>query len=130
MVTSKPEWLTRLQEDAIQISTSAARQHWPGPTATSPPYFNYRLEHVRQVERDAIRLLAELGGDRDIVLASVWIHDRFQPQFTGPDHAVYAAEWAGENLNSYGFPSHKVEMVFYAVAHHSDPPGSIPAEAK
>lgn len=130
MSADTSEWLTRLREEMVEISTSAAREFWPGPTAASPPYFNYRLEHIRQVERNAKRLLAQLGGDSDVVLASVWIHDRFQTQFTDSNHAARAAEWSGENLSSYRFPADKVEMVCFTVAHHSDVPGSIPPEAK
>ena len=130
MTAEIPDWLTRLRDEMVAISSIAAHKLWPGPTADSPPYFNYRLEHIRQVERCARYLLAQLGGDEDIVLASVWVHDRFQAQFTGSDHAAYAAEWAEENLSGFGFPADKIEKVCFAVAHHSDPPGSIPDEAK
>jgi len=125
-----PAWLSRLRNDVLRITTEAAREHWPGPMADSPPYYNYRLEHVQQVEREALRLGAEVGGDPDIILASVWIHDRFQPQYDGPDHAARAAEWAEEHLAALGFPRSKVGDVCFAVANHSNPPHTIPAEAK
>jgi len=124
------DWLSGVREDMTVLSASAAREFWPGPAPSDPPYFNYRLEHVRQVERNAVWLLDEVGGDEDIVLASVWIHDRFQPQFDGKDHAARAAAWAGDNLAGLGFPAHKVAGVCLAVAHHSDDPGAIPGEAK
>jgi HD superfamily phosphodiesterase len=71
---------------------------------------NYRLEHIRQVERHALRLFAQPGGDPEIWLAPVWIHDRCQPQFSSQDHAAQAAGWASENLASYGFPDEKQEI--------------------
>jgi len=124
-----PDWLSRLRQDMTDLSTETACRLWPGPAPGSPPYFNYRLEHVRQVERNATRLLGEVGGDEDVVLAAVWLHDRFQPQFEGADHAARAAAWAGENLSALGFPAQKLAAVCHAVAHHSDDPGVISPEA-
>ena len=126
METSAPEWLSSLRKGMELITEEAAREHWPGPGVDEAPYYNYRLEHVRQVERDALRLLREVGGDRDVVLAAVWIHDRFQPQFSGPEHAARGARWADQRLASTGFPQDKVEQVVYAVAHHSDEPRTLP----
>lgn len=126
---AEPGWLARLRQDMTDLSTEAARRLWPGPVPGGPPYFNYRLEHVRQVERNATRLLGEVGGDEDVVLAAVWIHDRFQPQFEGADHPARAAAWAEESLSGRGFPAGKVAAVCHALAHHSDDPGVIPPEA-
>jgi HD superfamily phosphodiesterase len=74
----------------------------------------------RQVARDATRLLAEMGGDEDTVLASVWIHDRFQPQYHGTDHAAKAAEWARQNLAALGFPGEKVDVdqFYFDISRH------------
>jgi len=119
-------WLPRLREDIRQLTNQAARQHWSGPDGNAVPYYNYRYEHFCQVEREALHLLGAEGGDAEIVLAAVWVHDRFQPQYAGPpDHATPAAEWAGENLASFGFPAAKVPAVCFAVANHSRPPGAL-----
>lgn len=129
MNKNESDWLKTLRADMASITAEAARHLWPSPDKGCPAFFNYRLEHVRQVEREALALLALVGGDRDIVLASVWLHDRFQPAFFGPDHGKQAARWAEENLAELGFPAEKVESVCFAVASHSDPPGSIPPGA-
>lgn len=121
------DWLTRLRDDLIAITTTAAREHWAGPTPDAVPYFNYRLEHVRQVERDAIRLLEVVGGDEEVVLAAVWLHDRFKPQYGGDHHAARAAEWVSEHLATYDFPTEKIARVHYAVLNHSSEPGILPA---
>jgi len=130
MGKTAPEWLSSLRKDMELISQQAAREHWPGPGVDRAPYYNYRIEHVRQVERDALRLLDEVGGDRDVVLASVWIHDRFQPQFSGPDHSALGAQWARQHLGSTGFPHHKVDQVSFSVAMHSNEPRTVPPTAK
>jgi predicted metal-dependent HD superfamily phosphohydrolase len=130
MGKTTPRWLASLRDDLELITREAARAHWPGPTVDSPPFYNYRLEHVRQVERDALRLMDEVGGDRDVVLAAVWIHDRFQPQYSGPDHAARAADWARQHLGSMGFPQQSVESVCFAVGVHSSAPHAIPPGEK
>jgi HD superfamily phosphodiesterase len=121
-----PDWLTQLQTDLLMISKGAARIHWPGISPESDPYYNYRFEHVKQVERDVHRLKAVVGGDTEILLASVWIHDRFQPQYEGNQHALRAAEWVQKHLASLGFPENKVDEVEYVVANHSNEPNKIP----
>lgn len=123
------DWLARLRSDLIAITTDAAREIWRGVPADAPPYFNYRLEHVYQVERDALRLLDLVGGDREVVLAAVWLHDRFQPQYSRDHHAARAGEWAREHLAAYGFPPEKIARVVFAVANHSNAPGALPDDA-
>ena len=120
------EGLDGLRSDLLAITTSAAQQLWPGPGGK--PWFNYRWEHVLQVERDALRLLQEVGGDTDVVLASVWIHDRFQPAFAGDEHGPRAAEWALAHLADLGFPAGSVERVAACVRNHSGPPHALAAD--
>ena len=127
MKPDQPEWLTTIQNDVALITTQEAQKHWPGPSGA--PYYNYRLEHIQQVEREARRLLKTVQADQEIVLAAVWLHDRFQPQYNDDDHATRGAEWARANLAALGFPVHKVTRVIYAVANHSNAPGTIPMSA-
>jgi hypothetical protein len=128
--TSETDWLEDLRHDLVCITGEAAKAFWPSPENGGPAFFNYRLEHIKQVERDAERLLSVVGGDRDIVLASVWLHDRFQPVFQGPpEHGVVAAEWAADHLADGGFPAKKVAAVCSAIANHSSAPGTIPPHA-
>ncbi|MAT42303.1 MAG: hypothetical protein CL609_08185 [Anaerolineaceae bacterium] len=123
-----PEWLLRLRNELSKISGEVAVQIWP--STNGKPYFNYRLEHVRQVERDARWLLNLVGGDEDVVLAAVWLHDRFQPQLESPeDHAGLAAGWAAGYLPEIGFPEEKINQVVYAVEMHSSPVQSLPEDA-
>ncbi len=119
-------WLDTLKKQLEDITFDAAKEYWPAPNEGDKPFFNYRLEHVRQVERDALKILDFVSADRDIVLASVWLHDRFQPQFKGDDHGRLAAEWAFQNLAKLGFPEEKVAEVCYAVSVHSGRSVRIP----
>jgi hypothetical protein len=123
---SAPGWLNSLRTELATVTCEAAKKMWPGADPDRPAFFNYRLEHVRQVEREALALLDAVGGDREIVLASVWLHDWFQPLFDGPDaHGKMAAGWAQVHLAARGFPVAKVEAVCFAVANHSNPPHTI-----
>lgn len=129
MKPDQPAWLVTLQNDLALITAQAAQRHWPGPTPRSGPYFNYRLEHVQQVEREALHLLPKTPADRLTVLAIVWIHERYKPQYEGDDHPAQAAAWTRDNLAGLGFPAERVETVAYAVEHHADPPGTLPESA-
>ena len=129
MSNPDPDWLDSLRRDLEAITKETSEQLWPSPADGAPAWFNYRVEHVRQVQRDALALLEGVGGDRDVVLASVWLHDRFQPAFNVPGHGEMAAQWAEEHLADRGFPAEKVDAVSHAVAHHYAPAGSLPADA-
>jgi HD superfamily phosphodiesterase len=86
MIIITQSWLEILRKQLEDITFKAAEEFWPPPTMGGKPFYNYRLEHVRQVERDVLRILDTVEADSDIVLASVWLHDRFQPQFRGEEH--------------------------------------------
>ncbi len=122
------QWLLELKGYIIRSTTEAARGFWPSPNQMGSPFFNFRLEHIRQVERDALHIMKSERGDEEIILASVWIHDRFQPQFEGAQHADKAARWTRDNLALLGFPAHKVEDVALAVKHHTRRSMDIPQE--
>lgn len=113
MNKNESDWLELLRADLASITAEAARHLWPNPDKDCPPFFNYRLEHVRQVEREALALLNLVGGDWEVVLASVWLHDRFQPAFVGSDYGEQAATWAAEHLAGLGFPGESPADYFY-----------------
>ncbi len=125
----QPAWLTRLQNDMALLTNEDAQKHWGRAERNGAPYYNARLEHIQQVERDALRLAQEISVDQDILLAAIWIHDRYRPQYEGDQHAEKSANWAREHLAELGFPAEKVEAVAIAILHHADPPGTIPEGA-
>jgi|GEM_PF-991047 len=114
----KTNWLDTIKSEIIEITETAAYEYWKPITGYTKPYFNHRLEHVKQVEIEALRLMETYGGDEDIILAAVWLHDRYKPQFEGVNHGAKAADWIAENLAATGFPADKVAAVEYAVRNH------------
>ena len=113
-------WLQQLKSDTLNITKAAAYDCFPPIGSQTEPYYNYRYEHIKQVEIESLKLLEVYkNADKDIVLASVWIHDRYKPQFDGADHGNKAADWVLENLESTGFPKEKVKAVAYAVRSHA-----------
>ena len=118
-------WLLELRNDLLSITTAAARELWPSHNPAIP-CFNYRYEHVKQVEREALRLRQQAGGDAEVLLAAVWLHDRFQPAFRGDNHGLRAAAWARDSLPRLGFSSGKTRLVCDCVDRHSSPFGELP----
>jgi hypothetical protein len=110
-------WLDILKADMTKISNAEAIKYWRSVADNHIPYFDYRLEHVKQVERDAMTLHNIIGGDKEIILASVWIHDRFK--FEPGNHCEKGSEWAVENLEKIKFPREKINDVSYCVKVHS-----------
>lgn len=130
MATEEQSWLIPLKDFIFSSTTAAAVEFWPPRGGEDLPYYNFRLEHTLQVERDALRIARVEHGDMDVVLAAVWIHDRFQPQFGGRQHAQLGARWALEHLASLGFPAYKVPQVSQAVSLHSRHTMDIPEECR
>lgn len=110
-------WLDVLKDDMQKNSREEAMKCWPPFQECTLPYFDLRFEHVKHVEKNALKLFDKYGGDKDIILASVWIHDR--TKFEPGNHAKTAASWALNNLYNTGFPENKVNDVVYAISVHS-----------
>ena len=78
-----PDWLYSSRKDMELITEDAAREHWPGPGVDDAPYYNYRLEHVRQIESDALLLEESPGGTNYVSgarSAREAVDDRAEPQ--------------------------------------------------
>lgn len=127
--TERP-WLNTLRNYIADVTAEHAEEYWPPLHENSQPYYNYRLEHILQVERDALHIHAIERGDLDIVLAAVWAHDRFQPQFSGERHAERAAEWARDYLKFIRFPDHKIQDVCHAILMHNRVDMDIPEKMR
>jgi hypothetical protein len=126
MKPDRPEWLIGLQNDLALLTADESQKHWPDPANQGSPYYNYRLEQIQQVERDALRLAETIPADADILLAGVWIYDRCGGQQPDDPQADCAADWARQHLAEYGFPAAQVEAAALTVAGQNAPPGELP----
>ena len=125
-----PDWLGSLKNWIYDVTDHSATEFWPSPVSGERPFFNYRLEQIKQVERDAMKIGTSESCDLEVILASVWIHDLFQGQFDGHDHARLASRWAQDNLARTGFPAYKVSAVAQCVALHHMHSLDIPAKMR
>jgi len=119
-------WLNTLRNYIADVTAEVAEEYWPHLHEGAMPYYNYRLEHILQVERDALCIHAIERGDLDVVLAAVWAHDRFQPQFHGEKHAERGAQWARDYLKFIRFPDSKIHDVCQAILMHNRSEMDIP----
>ena len=110
-------WLEILKDEMQKITQKEALEYYPPLQDCTLPYFDFRFEHVKHVQKNAIKLFDIYGGDLDIILAAVWVHDR--TKFEPGNHAKTAASWAVTNLYQTGFPENKINDVVYAVSVHS-----------
>jgi hypothetical protein len=110
-------WLEIIKDEMKKSTMENAMECWPPFQGRTEPYFNFRFEHAKHVEKIALQLFAEYGGDEEIIRASAWIHDI--AKFKEGSHAENAGEWASQNLLRTGFPAHKIKDVVYAVSNHA-----------
>ena len=85
------------------------------------PVFNYRLEHVKAVVKLAVKLAEELDADRDVVLASAWLHDiakQATAKKSDRPHELEGARLAREILAATDFPPEKIDAVCVAISKH------------
>lgn len=78
--------------------------------------FNYRWEHVKTVVTLAVKLAEQTGADKDIILASAWLHDVRKD--TKNLHPQEGAKFAREFLPQTNFPPEKIERVAQAIENH------------
>ncbi len=119
-------WLNTLRSHISGVTDDKAAEYWPPFREDLPPYYNYRLEHIKLVECDALHIHTIERGDLDVLLAAVWAHDRFQPQFNGEQHSDRGAQWARDYLKFIRFPDSKIQDVCMAIKWHGHVEMDIP----
>ncbi|QYZ68661.1 HD domain-containing protein [Neotabrizicola shimadae] len=99
------------------------------PHAASPGDGSHDLSHILRVWANVRQLMAEEGGDEEILLAATLLHDCVAVEKTSPlrsQASRLAAERAGELLASLGWPAPRVAAVAHAIAAHSFSAGIAP----
>ena len=99
------------------------------PHAASPGDGSHDLSHILRVWANVRQLMAEEGGDEEILLAATLLHDCVAVEKTSPlrsQASRLAAERAGELLAGHGWPVPRVGAVAHAIAAHSFSAGIAP----
>jgi len=74
--------------------------------------------HFAPVARFAGELADELGGDKEIILVSAWLHDIGSIIQGREDHHITGARIAEEKLKELGYPVDKIELVKRCILNH------------
>lgn len=87
------------------------------------------LSHLIRVWRNVRAIMAEEGGDADILLAATLLHDAVAVPKDSPDRAAAstrAAKRASTTLHALGWATSRVDPVAHAIAAHSFSAGITP----
>lgn len=104
-------------------------------TAQLLPYLNagndgaHDLAHLLRVWRNAFAIAVAEGGDREVLAASVLLHDCVAVEKSSPLRiraSVMAADRAGDILCRLGWAPAPIEAVHHAIAAHSFSAGIAP----
>jgi uncharacterized protein len=86
------------------------------------PTSKYGLEpfqyHFSQVASYAEKLNQELGGDKEIILISAWMHDIGSIIHGREEHNITGAKIAEEKLKELNYPPEKIELVKKCILNH------------
>lgn len=66
----------------------------------------------------AHKLADELGGDKEVILISAWLHDVGSIVYGRKDHHITGAKIAEEKLRELQYPEEKIELVKKCILHH------------
>ena len=97
------------------------------------PAHRWWRTHVESVVEYSQMLAERLGGNKEILEVSAWLHDiKKIRDGEKEDHHVKGAKEAGEILTGLGYPMDKVQQVIYCILTHSSdetrPPGTMDAK--
>ena len=99
------------------------------PHAFSPGDGSHDLSHILRVWANVRQLMAEEGGDHEILLAATLLHDCVAVEKTSPLRAKasrLAADHARGLLAGLGWPEPRIAAVAHAIAAHSFSAGISP----
>jgi uncharacterized protein len=74
--------------------------------------------HFTQVASYAGELAKNLGGDKEIILISAWLHDIGSIMSGREDHHITGAEIAEKKLRELNYPSEKIKLVKKCILNH------------
>lgn len=111
------EWLEAVKAAAEMGAHQDEARHWGWDVSPERPYpFAYRWEHIQQVVRNGEWLAEQYPeADKDVVLASCWLHDVRKAE---KNHAAQGALFARHLLRTLDFPQFKIPRVAQAITTH------------
>jgi len=74
--------------------------------------------HFVSVVNYAEKLADQLGGNKEIILISAWLHDIGSIVYGRHDHHITSAKIAEEKLIEFNYPSEKIELVKKCILNH------------
>lgn len=74
--------------------------------------------HFSFVARYAGQLSDELGGDKEVILISAWLHDIGSIVYGRKDHHLTGIQIAEKKLKQLGYPKDKIALVKKCIKHH------------
>lgn len=74
--------------------------------------------HFVPVVEYAEKLTSQLGGDKEVILISAWLHDVGSIIFGRHDHHITSAKIAVEKLTELNYPTEKIELVKKCILNH------------
>lgn len=117
-------WRGACEENLKNFSNDDSIRFWKthhDVNGEAVPIFNYRFEHTLAVVKNARWLVPQVGADLDIVECASWLHDcakKLKDPKSKDTHAMDACVELESILKDTDFPSHKIEAVKHAIAHH------------
>jgi uncharacterized protein len=109
-------------EDELQ---AVLLKEWDGQQDSA-----HDIAHIMRVRGNALNIMQTEGGDIEVIIAAVWLHDLVNLPKDHPDRAkasAFSADKAAQILSeSKDFPDDKIKAVQHAVLTHSFSAGIKP----
>ncbi len=85
---------------------------------TSKYGYDIYIHHFIQVRNYALELVDKVGGDREIVELSAWLHDIGSIIYGRENHHITGMKIAEEKLKELGYPQDRIEKVKHCIFSH------------
>ena len=81
-------------------------------------YHKEWMIHLNSVSTNALELANKLGGDKEVVFLSAWMHDIGKIMYGKEDHHITGSDIAEKKLREMNYPEEKIEMVKHCIFSH------------
>ena len=74
--------------------------------------------HFKPTVEWAEKLVDKLGGDKEVILISAWLHDIGSIIEGRENHHITGAKIARKKLSEFDYPENKIQLVEKCILHH------------